>query len=503
MSYRIFNISNLPKKADPKRNAERPASKDLVLIEKEFNQGWFPANPNILKEIRQKIRNKSYRTTKELLLETRRDSALFTYLLRTAVRKGKESSLDALLDTNLNKLESSIPSVVTQVSKYDLTKILEHQVRNLQQMIITTVAVQTLALSKGINPDHAYLTAVLRMLGLTLTAWNYQHTYTRVLKQTDDDYTDLDTKLSNKVSFSPMEVVLSLTRRWGLPNDISRAVYQRNDFRVNDELTATFDSHYKEVDKEATDSLIEICRVAEGLAVATVSKCGAKTDTLWHWASNEVLTIAGEDSIKHICSSVNSLWQDYSPLFSGWYDEIFSEDGKIDKTVSDFGKKYFTQNTAIFQCTVEIQQAFVEIYKRMTDVNTAESGFHMLVSDLLPASGFMEGGIYIADQTTMQVSPLMMLGRAAKEGFRPAYLRSRNLDLDPLIKSLMSGTIVKGRVQFENREVMYITGAMGAPPNQLIVYLETSFAPYLSGEIDATSCFRAVQQCIVDSIMNT
>ncbi len=471
-----------------------------AIVSKQLTENWFPANPNVLKEIRHKIRNKHYRTTKEVLLETRNDPALYTYLINLVEPKNNKSNLEVLSEIQLANLENLLPIASSTISKFDITKIQEAQAQNIQLMIINSVAAQILGLQRGINPEDAYLTSILRMLGLTMAAWNHQHNYSKSFQITGS-VQEIDTVLTKKLEGSVVAGFIRLAADWNLPLEIYHACVQNNPFSKLEDLKSELEAKLEKPKKETVVALSEICQISEGLGLATISYGTKSAETLWEKSIESVNQILGPDGIESIEESVNNVWKNYAPLFSGWYDNIFSRDGKLERHTSDYGKKYFSSNKFIQQCAPEIQQAFSELYQKMTDAEAALGTFHSLITDLVPSSGFMEGSIYIADQSTMEIKQLMTLGRAAHKDYRPAYTMNRMQDLDPIVKSLMSGTIVKGRVTLDSKEIMYVSGAIGAPPNQLIIYLETSHGPYLTGELDATICFRAVQQFIFDSFM--
>jgi len=492
------------------KSAERDRA-DRQRIQRYTSDCWFPANPEVLKLIRKNLWEGAYATSQELIDDLKRDFALYTYCLRQlawAVKnnaKGKDKEGPAKTDilTLFSKLTIAdfaklLPPSPSKISTHRIEAISEVQAQRLQNLVISTTAVETLAKKTELDAEAAVAAALFRQLGLMLVAWNYPRIYARIAGNSTDSERELDARIEQVLGYSPVELGLDLIRPWGIPAEVETAVklnmasYRPSCTEVQAGDSAKAENEYSE--------LVKLCEIGEALANGSSSEDSPLGRENWEWATREAVAYLGPAAVSLLEEEISQKWSSYSSALPVLFDQVFAADGKRRKAYSDYVRNRYNANPYILKCSHATQQAFLQVYRHMVEGKPSQQSLKILIDELIPGVGFKSGCVYLADQAALKLVPVTAIGEARKEELKPVLYSSLGLVTDALSKAMMYPAPVKGIMLKDARQVLYIAASLGTGSKKGVLYLETDQEIFMTGREDPLVYFKAIRKCLADAL---
>lgn len=480
-----------------------PSNDDFARVLRYVSESWMPANPDFLKQIRRSIREKAYTSAAALLDDICRDPGLFGYCLNIlSARQGvkaEKSAFDLLFALPLDQIEDLLPMSTTKVSRHVLASANEYQVRRSQQTILATTIAEMLG--EKTSSEHARSLSALafcRQIGLSLVSWNYPRVFSKIIDQSVESFTEIETMLQQVLGFLPLRLGYEFARVWGLAPSLVEVLASAAETDGTKGWSAS--GAQPGCEPASGAGLLWSCRIAEAVALGADHDSFPNADMEWSLGIEELKDQCGPRALITCSERVQGRWAVHADSLPQWYREIFNEQGRCESNYSAVGRLRFDQNPYISKCSRVVQDEFARAYRALVEGRASEESLKILVSQLIPAAGFHSGCIYLVQTSNMAMRPTIYIGDARKGKFIPAYASKTILTMDPLVRAYSFNTNVRGSSNEEGEEVLYFCGVLGSTSRRAVLYLETSHPCYRNGMQDPSVCFKAIQRALLDAL---
>lgn len=503
MSYGTTHISFFKNE-----KADEQSRVDKQRIQRYTSECWFPANPEVLKLVRKNLWEGAYTKVDEIIKDLKRDFALYTHCLRQLATelvnhpkdkgKGKTDIFTLFSNLTVADFQKLLPSAASKISTHKIQAISEVQAERLQNLVISTTAVETLSKKAELDSETAVATALFRQLGMLLVAWNYPKIYARIASNPVATERELDAKVEQVLGYSPVELGMDLIRPWGIPEEIEKAVKMNRG--SGEEEAEKAQGTVIDADQERYNELVKLCEIGEALAIGSGSEDSPQAKENWEWAKREAGEYLGPGAVTLLEDKIGEKWSSYSSALPVLFDRVFAADGRRRKAYSDYVRNRYNSNPYILKCSHATQQLFLQVYRHLVEGKPSPHSLKILVDELVPEMGFKYGCIYLADQEALKLVPVAAIGEARKEQLKPVLYSSLGLVTDALSKAMMYPAPVKGIMLKDARQLLYIAASLGSGLKKGVLYLETDKEQFMSGREDPLVYFKAIRKCLADAL---
>ncbi len=462
-----------------------PASTDALRALKYVGEGWFPANPKILKEIWQAVREKRYKSNEEFFEDIQRDFSLFGHCLRQISKNTKRDNLpwdlvEALDKMPLPELLRILPTSEKQISSHELQDSSPEQRESIQHFFISSATVAMLAKSANVDCLTAVCVEFFRQVGYALVSWNYPRIYAKAISSQSSDWEALDKSLQKIVGASPREIGLELAKSW-------RAAPSLLEIIKNVSATAEAPKELVIDDKTPEAEVIKhFCHIGEALAKTTNPEQEDMFLGASEWAVKSVESLVGADGLKELSQTIDEQWSGYI--------ETFSEPPSTE--VEPQSTQILT-NEFLEECPPKIRSSIAYCYQYINAGRPSPLALKHLIEQTIIECGFSKGCIYLVDPKELRMLPHIIVGGGSKDSFRPGYLQSIGTRNDPLTTAYVALSSVRGYSYFAGSKTLaYIAAPLGSSEKRGIFYLETGNEEFLNDEVLLSIAFHAVLQTL-------
>lgn len=464
-------------------NKAPPPSSEATRTLKYVGEGWFPANPKVLKEIWQGVREKRYKTNEDFIDAIRQDFSLFGFCLRQIARNTRRDNLKWELVEALDKMPTAellriLPTNEKQVSSHDMHESSPEQRESIQHFFISASTVALLAKSANVDGLTAICAEFFRQVGYALISWNYPRIYAKAVLNQPSDWEALDKTLQKIVGASPRDIGYELARSWHagpvLLDIIGSSIANGGPKSITD--------------KTPEEEIIkQFCLIGETLA----KTANPEHDDMFHgaseWAVAAVKEIAGDDGLEELSQTIDEQWSGYIQALS----EPASATDTPHQTTNVFVNEFMEE------CPTQIRSSLSHCYSLMSPGKPSAQALRQLVEFTVVECGFTKGCIYLVDPKELRMLPHIVIGGTTKDNFRPGYLQSIGTRNDPLTTAYVTLNSVRGYSYFASAKTLaYIAAPLGLSEKRGVFYLETANEELLNDEQRLGVVYHAVLQTI-------
>jgi len=366
---------------------------------------WFPVQADLLRNIRQGLESDLFSDDISALVgEIRNDYSLFLYCFRGVVellkKEGievpKGSPVEILHWAGIDYLKQILAEDAVGISKHQLDSADNSQKDRLHEMLISSSSAEVLARQSSVDPDQAFSAALVRQLGCTLIAWNYQETYQEALRSVMQSGEDLDLILAQRLGFSPTLLAVRVLMSWGLPHD---QIHQLG--LVDESLALEY-----EADEAMVDSLIELCRVGEALARAHHPEVYPKARDDFEFAHQFIAEKLGPAGMRYIQDKVLENCENYLMYIPHVFDVglVVESEAELEEPPLE------DRNPFVSLCSPAVSRKLHDLYRKIDEGFTTQENLRSLVREVVPAALMSGGCIFTIDPAAMILIPQMDFG---------------------------------------------------------------------------------------------
>jgi hypothetical protein len=485
---------------DSEQRINTRSSKNLYVASSQAANAWFPINPELLWSIQEKISANTYKNPSELEEDIKQDFALFTWMVGQCAQSGTQAATNPQPPSILNPanfVSQNYEAVVAKlkeikpesVSPHILGDSSEFQVGRLSYSMTSASVAQALAENSNVDPNLAFSCALFRQLGLTLISWNYPHVYKRVMNSLKPE-DQLDNSLTKMLGFSPAMLGLTIARRWTLAPELCIGMGDP----VAEETVQ--ESRVKAIG----DTLEKICQIGEAFARANDPEHYPTAKADWDMAQNQVTVILGPNGFKKIKERIVQNCEFYSQLNPDLFNPPLDPQA-ISAPKTRANSALLSANIYVKQCTPGIQELLGKLYDQMDGQQVSKNCIDFLAKEIIPASGFLGGCIYLIEPDTSRLVPRLALGTVSINSFSPTNYMTYSDVFDPVVAAYKCKTpIMEENVQIGDRTISYVAGVIGDIQRAGVLYLELSEAQVQRKTSNVLGCFKAIRQALSDSL---
>lgn len=459
---------------------------------------WFPANPELLRRIRQGLQDGSYDLDLGFLInEVKSDFALYTYCLKEISRLMREEKLSPPENATpsqlfqfagLDTLKEILYVSETTVSKHSLGSINDLQSGRMQEAIISASSAEVFCKAHKIDPELGFSAACLRQLGLTLIAWNYPTVYRRVITSLSKNQ-HLETELAKILGFSPSLLAVTLIKQWGLTAALEEVVSKpldESDERISLDVMAS--------------RLERICKIGEALARANDPEHYPSAVNDWVFAKGEVQKALGHEGINLIQERVRDFADNYLMIlpqsFSASLD--VNPEGKL---LNGNERRLLENNPYVEHLFPELKLRFNELYTQLNPASISKDNLRFLLKTIVPLAGFSGVCVYTLDPGTSSLIPHLKMGKLELKTPEPLEFNSRASSSDPIVTAFKLESLISEEVDLLDKEPLtYFATSFGAPDHVGVLYLEAPSAVAENQNFNLTLHVKAIRQALNDSL---
>jgi hypothetical protein len=460
-----------------------PPSSEATRTLKYVGEGWFPANPKVLRDMWQGVKEKRFKTNEEFIEAIRQDFSLFGYCLRQIARNTRRDNLKWELVEALDKIPTAellriLPTNEKQISSHEMHESSPEQRESIQHFFISASTVALLAKSANVDGLTAVCAEFFRQVGYALISWNYPRIYAKAVLNQPNDWEALDKTLQKIVGASPRDIGLELARSWHagpvLLDIIGSTAAAGGPKEINDRTPE------EEIIKQ-------FCLIGETLAKTANPEHDDMFQGASEWAVAAVKEIAGEKGLAELSETIDEQWNGYIQALS----EPASDSTENPQTTHIFTNEFMEE------CPTSVRNALGNCYELMSPGKASAQALRQLVEFTIIECGFTKGCIYLVDPKELRMLPHIVIGNASKDNFRPGYLQSIGTRNDPLTTAYITLNSVRGFSYFASAKTLaYIAAPLGISEKRGVFYLETASEELLNDEQKLGVTYHAVLQAI-------
>lgn len=472
------------------RETSRDRTRESTLSHLE--DGFIPAHPDLLKDIRSKLESGSYLKEPSILVQDiKRDLALSAHCIRQLPQmlgkpSNKKSPLLELAELDKDKCALLLNSV-EQLTRHELHKATALEAKRMRHAILACGTTEVLAQSvreRGTDVDSelAFLCALLSQMGMQLVAWNYPKIFSRAAEQTRKGSTTLEEYIDGVLPQPLKEINLALAQHWQLNADIQAIVAGGR----------------AALDDESERSIVtRLCRYGERFARLDSPDLYQNGAAEWLQGIPELTELVGSDTIKFLPERVQEACEPQLSLLR----EATGGDSKKKASLVTLptvrGQQMLSTNDDLRRCPSEVQAALREVYAGITEQGESIAALQKLVSEAIPAAGFARGCVYGIDRTRHGFVPLLWINDKKASYFDPkhyfsAWTLADSLDRDvPLVRTITDE---------QGEALRFITGTVGHPITRGVLFLELNQLARDELAASASMSFRALRKALTDCL---
>jgi hypothetical protein len=462
---------------------------------------WFPINPSILEEIRERFRNGAFDDRIEALLEAlKKDFALFTFIVKELMPVASNERVPRDVTNNPAELlrwagPTRIKNIIfdDQVlpSNHVFNSIEPFQADRLRETAIIASTAEVLSEKHNLDPETGFCRGVIREIGLNLIAWNYPSLYSRVVKNLTPNRS-LDEELTSELGFSPSLLAMRVLRP-----DVDA---QKSDDAF-EQTWATYD---------------QLCEVGEALARAENPATYPSAENDWRLASAYLEKTVGNQGIDLIKNRAMEHSREYQRSLVSSFQPI--EDFNPAVKVEHFKQQQTAlKNRYLQHCSPEVQNALKDLYADMTGKDTLGQVLERLFRGIIPEAGFTGGCVFVVDPASFALMPRTVFGTVRLRALEQITLRRGRSGLnEPRLGALAvqsgyesdsaatalscSQPVIERPEDDNNAAFTGMYGSLGESRRIGVLYLELPEGADIASDAQSLGTFKAMRQALSDAL---
>ena len=456
--------------------------------------GWFPVNSTHFKELKDRINSHQFDNDREgLIREVRADVSLLGYLFKGlsgyAARDGKgKHPMQILRDVPHEELVRILSCSEGSITSHSFSDMVSLQALRLKHSVISSSTAELMAAKCGVDPDLVYSCAVVRQLGLNLMAWNYPRIYSKAMASVaQGESNDLDTLLLKATGISPRILGVKVGLPWNLSDEMRQALGEEGAQLAGRSPTGLAAARF--------------CEIGETLARINDPEHYPAASKEWEDVVKDIQQFLGPSGVNLIRDRIAERCSLYTGVAPRLFEGDISPEKNAQRANQHYAKVLFDSNSFVLRCPEGMQELFRKVYARVVPGQVSVEAIQILIAELIPATGFLRGVVYLADPSNENLVPMLRIGDGSLSRYRTFSALTSAKGDNPIVDALYSGIPIKQEDVFLHGErVSHISGSIGNGERPGVLYLEMGPSLLNSSGNEALTYFRALSRCVNDCL---
>jgi hypothetical protein len=465
-----------PALQDDKQNAAMIAT--IENISESLVQTWFPANPQIISDIREKLQNGKYNNSTSLLLEDiKKDPSLYLYCFRRIVSETKKidtasNNIGSLFyKLSFEELQKSLPLQDDSLSTFDFESIQDYQAIKLKEMLIASAMSQELSKSFEVDQDLVFTCSLFRQIGTCLIAWSYPHIFQKVTSSVPSTASqeNVDKLFSNLLGFSPTTLGIVIARKIGVTPVMLQGMGAQLQSHEQESLTEEEIKVGKTIEKACILGEV-FSKMQIGTSSLNLKKIDDSSQTTSDAQFNtvpleqsdidvmveafkgiltEIKGRIGQSGINRVNEYIHKNWTRYSKAaptmaqipYEVSHSKILGNDA--------LKEDYLSRNVYLKHCSPKLREDLKILYESFDPKVFNRSLVEILLKRTIPENGFFSGCIYIVETETHSLVPRFYIGEKIKQVSSLKYYSTNGeiKEASPIYKAFRSNLPIVEKIE--------------------------------------------------------
>ena len=474
--------------------------KQLDTVVSVVSEGWMPIHEGTVEHLEKEFLKGTYEVSRSALTkDIRRDPGLYLYCLRDLSENEKTSGLspsEIFFYSSLDSIHASLRRAKQHTSRHSFTTMTELQAHRLHQTLLSAIASRRLAGSVTIDPDIGYACALLRQLGITLTAWNYPKEYEYAVQSASKD-SSVEDRLNELFGFYPHALTNALLKQWNLPQEISDTVSLKNDAEPCPFRQSSDPSRYELVQAK----LQKICQAAEAFARASHPEQNRATLSELESAEKILKSNLGESAIDSIFEEVRLQLRQYSPYQLSADALPCAKQVKQTIVRSVHSLELIENNKFLKHLPTTLREKVEDLYRNLQPEKISKTVVRALTREVFTELGFAQGCIYLFQPNKRVLIPSLSIGSMDLTKVRSIPVESAFAQYDFVVSAYsLKAPLRSERADSEGNPITAMAACIGESAPAGVLYLETKTELLAQIEPDPLLIFRAAHRMISDAL---
>lgn len=463
-------------------------------------KGWIPVNPQVLKQVQEKIGEGVYRSNPaSLVADLKNEPGLFLHAVKNLKQLAADTTAGMdpvveILKLEEEKLRKIFSVTERQISAHRFRDMRKIQAVRYQHSVISARAAELIAPKVQLSGDLAFTSSLLRQLGHYLVSWNYPDIYARAASAQRTKGASLELELTKYLGISPLQIAAKFASSWNLHPDLKLTVAppRRAVAAPQREEPLLLESG-----GSPRMTLQKLCEVSELFAQANDPENYPQASKEWASIGKTLQDELGSGFAAEIKEAVISSISLTDANMPQPLDPPFFKRPAAESPLSPRARQLISANTFLRRCPERVQKGLMQVYEQISQAAVCVDGLRLLVDKVTPQAGFLRGCLYVLEQNSLTLRPVLRIGDAALS----AYPHIAVFENSPIAEALYTSVPLKQEGKsVTGTRVLQICGPLGSPKRPGVLYLELG-----GDEIDGIGhgsfiCFQAVRQALLDCL---
>lgn len=391
-----------------------------------LESGWLPVNEQVLEQIKENVTSGYYRKHHDQLLEDlKQDPALLFYCMKKLQSIPRRPNPDGSTVSDLQQLEEQELLDLLQVSPNQISKHRRQDATQLQSARasltkVSAEAAEKLAPIVHISEDLAYTSTLLRQLGHDLIAWNYPRLYAKVISEHPSPE-KIELKLKSLIGITPLQVGQKFARDWHLPREVLHSLASVHEQR-NERSTGETTVQHSQVQM----SLYELANLSELFAQSHQPTYFPNAPDAWAAKEDVLKVVFGQELIEelHDIAEHAFLEPEIDHDIPEEEPELEFDEIEVPQHLTD--EELRNLNRYLNDCPAPLKEKFRTVYETTNEAEISLDAIRLLVGDVIPASGFVRGCLFLEDKESLALKPALRVGDWPLEAYKKFIFDGRN-----------------------------------------------------------------------------
>lgn len=386
------------------------SSEELNRAYQHVSQNWLPIDDSVLKLVVERLEAGDYEHNEDccLLSDLKQDFPLYLYVLKqiselpfSPIAVGQHPG-EMLSSCSFEQLLAIVRGVHPSRPDSGFSWAADALGERRERVKTGAICAEIVAEKWNLDSEVAFLSAILRQLGIMLIRWNYPHISRNAAKKVSDNW-DLDKCLEQLLGFSPVMLGIKFALECGFSRTVFYSFYG-TDLPSEIEVIVPEDS----VNDERAEAYLTVCEISDALVRAGEPESYPVVQMYWEELQKTLVDELGPglfDELRQRARTETALelHAKHLPL-----DEQTEED-------SDRIGQYVRLNRHLKSCPLELRDKLLEVYAYMRPGSVSNRCLSTLVRKVIPNSGFDFGCIFTLNPETRVLHPMVVIGNPPAE----------------------------------------------------------------------------------------
>jgi len=377
-----------------------------------------------------------------------------------------------------------------EISRHTLEGVSPLQAERIQEALLSASSTEVICETEDLDADAGFSAALLRQLGLTLISWNYPEVYQRAVRCLED-FETLDLAIASLLGYSPTMLAIRLVKGWGLPTELSSAVY------CADEISTEEDS----ATANAVGSVIgTICRISEALARANNPQIYPHAVSDWHEARQAIEERLGTTAL----SAIQARFEVHCLGYLESVPDIFRAGMLVNpemQFVTSRQASMLGRNPFVERCRPHLRTRLLSLYAELAGGKLDRVPLHTLLHDVIPVAGFTGGCVFTVDPAIKKLVAQTVIGEPVVRKCQPVEYHDATDTVSIAFES-QTPLVIEEPIDptLGSDTYMVLAWALGFSQRVGVLYLEMPSATFRQSAADQMTHFNALCQALNDCL---